>query len=109
MLGNEFFDVTVKPLTNEQQYLLVTHPSEGILQAQTKLESSMHFRPLSTSSNTHKKLTATVMVKHQKVYKTKMFNTNVNPEAAKLEAERVGIHWCSVRCYVATGAQTALL
>lgn len=91
MVGNEVFDVSLKDLQDQHQYLLVRHAAEGqnIFEAQCKLQEAMAFRPSSTASLTHKKLTATVLAKHQRVSRTIFHRTVENPERRKQEAERV--------------------
>eukprot|EP00158_Paraphelidium_tribonemae_P004969 Partr_v1_DN27078_c1_g3_i3_m29220 len=88
-VGNEMFDITSKDLSTENQFIYLLHPSQGLLQAETKLDTGIAFRPFSTSSMAHKKLTATVLARHKKVNKTKFIGAVGNPEAAKLEMERM--------------------
>jgi hypothetical protein len=69
------------------------HREKGALEAQTVLPAMMGFRPTSTSSLTHKKLTASVLAKHQRTFKTKIVHSFKDPEAAKREAEKVCFFW----------------
>ena len=76
-------------LDDQHQYLYLAHPRDKVFEGQVKLTTAMQFRPYSTASVTHKKLTASVLAKHQKVFKTKTYITTENPEQAKLRAEKV--------------------
>jgi len=89
MVGAELFDVSFQQLQEQYQYLFERQPQSSIMEAQVKFDQAMAFRPYSTASLTHKKLTATVLAKHQKVNRTKFIVTNENPEEAKKRAERV--------------------
>jgi RNA polymerase-associated protein LEO1 len=89
MLGQECFDVPVKSLQEQHQYLYLVHRAQGSFEAQKHMTAMMGFRPTSTSSRTHKKLTATVLAKHQRTFKTKIVHAYHDPEAAKREAEKV--------------------
>ena len=51
----------------------------------------MTFRPHTTHSLTHKKLTMAIANKHKKVQRTKMFTLDVDPEKLKQDAEKVCI------------------
>jgi RNA polymerase-associated protein LEO1 len=93
-VGSEIFDVSSKSLTMQHQYLFVRHAVGNVLQAEAKFEAALGFRPVNTSSLTHKKLTATVLAKHQKVNRTKFIGTVVNPEKAKIEMEKVLLYIC---------------
>ena len=91
MLGSEFFDVRCQSMEDQYQYLVALHPEQNVFQTQVKIEEKMAFRPFSTSSYTHKKLTASVLAKHQKVTRTKMHTTVIDPNRLKIEAEKVNL------------------
>jgi RNA polymerase-associated protein LEO1 len=91
-VGSEIFDVSRQKHHNKDdhnQFVCVLHPSEGMLSMEHVLEESISFRPVSTASSTHKKLTVSVKAQHQKVNKTKFIGSLANPEKSKLEMEKV--------------------
>lgn len=89
VVGSEVFDVTLDEHSMEKQHHYLFLRNAGIFTAERHLTKSMKFRPASTNSLTHKKLTASVLTKHQKVQRTKMFTMLKNPEEMKQQAEKV--------------------
>ena len=65
------------------------HPTEGFFKTQTRLTNLMSFRPSSTQSLTHKKLTMAIATKHMKTNKTKYLATAEDPEKMQQEAAKV--------------------
>ena len=89
VVGGEMFQIESKDISHDNQVLFNLHPADGLMVAEQKIKETVTFQPFSTSSRTHKKLTATVLAKHQKVNRTKFIGAVVNPEAAKLEMEKI--------------------
>lgn len=90
LLGSEYFDVNVKPMSNEEHHYLLAHQtSSGILESHLKFTNNMVFRPSDLKSDTHRNLTAQIADKHVKKTRTKMFMTEQDPELVKQEAEMV--------------------
>ncbi|KAG2184530.1 hypothetical protein INT43_000439 [Umbelopsis isabellina] len=88
LLGSEYFDVNVKPMSNEEHHYLLAHQtSSGILESHLKFTNNMVFRPSDLKSDTHRNLTAQIADKHVKKTRTKMFMTEQDPELVKQEAE----------------------
>ncbi|GAB5585984.1 Paf1 complex component [Umbelopsis nana] len=88
VLGSEYFDVNVKPMSNEEHHYLLAHQtSSGILESHLKFTNNMSFRPSDLKSDTHRNLTAQIADKHVRKTRTKMFMTEQDPERVKQEAE----------------------
>lgn len=95
VLGSEYFDVNVKPMTNEENHYLLAHQtSSGILESHLKFTNNMTFRPSDLKSDTHRNLTAQIADKHVRKTRTKMFMTEQDPERVKQEAEMVRYATC---------------
>ncbi len=62
LIGNELFEVATVDIQNAHQYLLLSHQAEGLFQTQAKFSKSVSFRPHSTQSAIHKKLTKVMYV-----------------------------------------------
>ncbi|KAI8923352.1 Leo1-like protein-domain-containing protein [Entophlyctis helioformis] len=88
LLGDELFEVAENDLPDQHQYLAVDHPREGFLQTRAKFNRVMSFRPHSTQSLTHKKLTMAIASKHKKIGRTKLFTTTEDPEKQKAQYEK---------------------
>ena len=88
-LGKECFDVESRPLVQEHAYVYAHHKEDGFLQCHGKLHEKITFRPTSTQSVVHKKLTAAIVEKHQKEKKIKMVVTKKDPERMKMEMENI--------------------
>jgi RNA polymerase-associated protein LEO1 len=87
-VGEEFFEGT---FSNQEsfRYILARQKEGNVLQVCGKVKNGLLFRPSGTKSRTHIKLTASVLEKHQKILKTKQYQSNVNPELAKLEVAKL--------------------
>ncbi|KAJ3089620.1 Paf1 complex component [Quaeritorhiza haematococci] len=88
LLGEELFEVSVNQMEEAHQYLVVQHKEEGFLQTQARFNRMMTFRPHSTNSITHKKLTMAIANKHRKFGRTKLFATTVDPEKLIMDIEK---------------------
>jgi RNA polymerase-associated protein LEO1 len=62
LLGDELFEVATQDLKDQHQYLLLSHPKEGLFQTHARFMKSATFRPHNTQSLTHKKLTLAMYV-----------------------------------------------
>lgn len=94
LVGEELFDVATSSLDSRHAYLLSQHGQEACFRNQCRLQNLMTFRPSSTQSLTHKKLTLAIATKHTKSSRAKMYSLLENPEnvakeAAKAEQERL--------------------
>lgn len=69
-LGNEVFDVFKMPIQGEQNHLFVQQGTG--LQAQAVFKNKLSFRPHSTSSQTHRKMTMSIAERMAKAQKIKM-------------------------------------
>lgn len=58
LLGEELFEVNINHAKDQHQYLVLSHPREALLQTHARFNKIVSFRPHSTQSLTHKKLTA---------------------------------------------------
>jgi hypothetical protein len=83
------FDVVISKQEQEFQYLVATHPGQGVFQTQARFKEHMAFRPSGLQSQMHKKLTASIAAKHKKEAKTRLTEVDIDPEKAKEEAEKV--------------------
>lgn len=88
MIGDELFEANVNDVSKSQFNLLQYHQAQGCFQTSTKFKKSMSFRPHSTSSVTHKKLTRAIAKKHAKIDKTKTLITKEDPDKARSELEK---------------------
>jgi RNA polymerase-associated protein LEO1 len=88
-LGKECFDMESRSLGQEHVYVYAHHKKDGLIQCQGKFQERITFRPTSTQSEAHKKLTAAIVEKHQKEKKIKMVVTKKDPEKMKLEMEHL--------------------
>lgn len=88
MIGDELFEANVNDVSKSQFTLLQYHQTQGCFQTSTKFKKSMSFRPHSTSSSTHKKLTRAIAKKHAKIDKTKTLITKEDPDKARSELEK---------------------
>ncbi|XP_065684113.1 RNA polymerase-associated protein LEO1 [Hydra vulgaris] len=81
-LGNEIFDVFKMPVTGEQNHLFVQQGTG--LQAQAVFKKKLIFRPHSTASQTHKKMTMSIADRMSKAQKIKMMPaTELDPESQR--------------------------
>lgn len=62
LIGEELFEVATVNIQDAHQYLLLSHENEGLFQTQAKFSKSVSFRPHSTQSAIHKKLTKVMYV-----------------------------------------------
>ena len=62
LIGEELFEVATVNIQDAHQYLLLSHQNEGLFQTQAKFSKSVSFRPHSTQSAIHKKLTKVMYV-----------------------------------------------
>uniref|UniRef100_A0A060T3C4 ARAD1C39446p n=1 Tax=Blastobotrys adeninivorans TaxID=409370 RepID=A0A060T3C4_BLAAD len=85
-LGTEMFDAILKP--SEDTFAVRSHPTNELLQTYALLEQQMSFIPTSTSSHTHKRLTADLAKRQLKGASVKSFVTTDDPEKIKREAEK---------------------
>lgn len=76
-------------MENEQQYLVAQYALDGYFHSQSRFHKQMTFRPHSTNSITHKKLTQAIANKHKKEMKTKTFTPEVHPETDLIAVEKV--------------------
>lgn len=82
-LGNEVFDVFKMPIQGEQNHLFVQQGTG--LQAQAVFKNKLTFRPQSTSSQTHRKMTMSIAERMSKTQKIKMMPaTEHDPETQRL-------------------------
>lgn len=88
MIGDELFEANVNDVSKSQFNLLQYHQAQGCFQTITKFKKSMSFRPHSTSSSTHKKLTRAIAKKHAKIDKTKTLITKEDPDKIRSELEK---------------------
>jgi RNA polymerase-associated protein LEO1 len=89
LLGEEMFEVSVKNMQNDHQYLVALHEKESAMHVQTHFSNMMMFAPLGTNSMTHRKLTMAIANKHKKHVRTKVYAKLHDPELLKREAEKV--------------------
>ncbi|CAL2040446.1 unnamed protein product [Caenorhabditis brenneri] len=87
-LGSEIFDVTLMPLNeNNLPHLYVKHSS--IMSAQSVLSHRMNFRPHSTDSQTHRKVTLNMADRSRKNAQVKVMDAvGQNPEITRRENAR---------------------
>ena len=88
MIGDELFEANINDISKSQFTLLQYHQAQGCFQTVTKFKKNMSFRPHSTSSLTHKKLTRAIAKKHAKTDKTKTLITKEDPDKARNELEK---------------------
>ncbi|KAJ3413592.1 hypothetical protein HDV05_007817 [Chytridiales sp. JEL 0842] len=88
-LGDEMFDVAVKSMHQDHQYLAALHEKESAMQIQTHFSNMMMFKPVGTNSLTHRKLTMAIARKHKKDVRTKVYAKLHDPEQLKKEAEKL--------------------
>ncbi|ORY04745.1 Leo1-domain-containing protein [Basidiobolus meristosporus CBS 931.73] len=87
LLGEELFDINTKSMDHDNQYVIVHHPVEGLLETQIRYTDTMAFRPASVAGATQRKMVMAIAGKHRKVQKAKMFITTTDPEKHKQELE----------------------
>ncbi|KAJ1995003.1 Paf1 complex component [Dimargaris cristalligena] len=87
VLGSEFFDVIVKPVDNPYCLLTTLPAQDDIQQGCCQVSHTASFRPSSTTSLTHKKLSKSIADRHRKKTRTKLYNTTKDPELLKRELE----------------------
>ncbi|CAP26298.2 Protein CBG06074 [Caenorhabditis briggsae] len=87
-LGNEIFDVTLMPLNvNNLPHLYVSQPN--MMSAQHVLTHRMNFRPHSTDSQTHRKVTLNMADRSRKNAQVKVMDSvGQNPEIVRRENAR---------------------
>ncbi|KAI9190759.1 Leo1-like protein-domain-containing protein [Polychytrium aggregatum] len=79
LLGEEMFDVDIKNIENEHQYLVAKLDDPDILQTQARFGSMMTLKPTSMGASTHRKLTMAVANKHKKEGRIKFSTAGVAP------------------------------
>ncbi len=89
LVGDELFDVSSNSLADQHLYLISNHPREQVFRAQARLENLMTFRPQSTNSSTHKKLTQSIAAKMGKSTRTKLMANFEDPEKRQMDAAKV--------------------
>jgi RNA polymerase-associated protein LEO1 len=57
LIGEEFYEVAVNDMSKQHQYLLMSHEGQGVFQSLLHFDKYITFRPHSTLSLAHKKLT----------------------------------------------------
>ena len=57
LIGQELFQVAVHDNSKQHSYLVLSHPKEKLFQMHARFLKTATFRPHSTTSLTHKKLT----------------------------------------------------
>eukprot|EP00112_Aurelia_sp_Birch-Aquarium-sp1_P007484 Seg1816.10 transcript_id=Seg1816.10/GoldUCD/mRNA.D3Y31 product="RNA polymerase-associated protein LEO1" protein_id=Seg1816.10/GoldUCD/D3Y31 len=83
-LGNEIFDIFKMPIEGLQNHLFVQQGTG--LQAKTVFKEKLTFRPYSTKSQTHLKMTMSIADKVSKAQKIRLIPvTERDPEAARRE------------------------
>ncbi|XP_065053501.1 RNA polymerase-associated protein LEO1-like [Rhopilema esculentum] len=83
-LGNEIFDIFKMPIEGLQNHLFVQQGTG--LQAKAVFKEKLTFRPYSTRSQTHLKMTMSIADKVSKAQKIKLISvTERDPEAARRE------------------------
>ncbi|KAK9761153.1 Paf1 complex component, partial [Basidiobolus ranarum] len=87
LLGEELFDINTKSMDHDNQYVIVHHPVEGLLETQIRYTDTMAFRPSSVAGATQRKMVMAIAGKHKKVQRAKMFITTTDPEKQKQELE----------------------
>ncbi|KAH6581987.1 hypothetical protein BASA61_008734 [Batrachochytrium salamandrivorans] len=88
LLGEELFEVAVTSLRDQHHYLALQHSQENYVQNRARFSKAMSFRPYSTQSLTHKKVTMAIVNMHTKQSRTKLISTTEDPEKAKLQVEK---------------------
>ncbi|RKO88212.1 Leo1-like protein-domain-containing protein [Blyttiomyces helicus] len=94
LVGREFFQMNTATAP-PRQTLVVSHPSEAVLQTQAVLTQNLNFSLYDTNQATHKKLTMAIAQKHRKSTRTVFYEARgsdrklIDPELEKLEMEKM--------------------
>ncbi|KAJ3215929.1 Paf1 complex component [Dinochytrium kinnereticum] len=88
LLGEELFEVSIKKMNQDHQYLVALHEKEAVMHTCSRFTNMMMFAPASTSSAIHRKLTMSIRNRHQKSKRAKLFSKIQDPEALRREAEK---------------------
>ncbi|KAJ3107488.1 hypothetical protein HDU97_004084 [Phlyctochytrium planicorne] len=96
LLGDELFEVGIRKMNHEHQYLVALHEKEAVMQTCSRLTNMMMLAPASTSSAIHRKLTSSIRNRHQKNTRTKIYAKLEDPEKLRREEEKVWVYYGAV-------------
>ncbi|KAG9303645.1 hypothetical protein G9A89_018542 [Geosiphon pyriformis] len=92
LLGEEIFDITFTSVADGHEYLMCNHDitkEDSSMEIQSKLTDKMSFRPFSTTGKTHRKVRESIASRHIKQVRTKLVETDQDPELLKREMEKL--------------------
>ncbi|KAF4524501.1 hypothetical protein B566_EDAN011512 [Ephemera danica] len=91
-LGSEIFDIYKQPLQGDHNHLFIRQGTG--LQGQAVFRTKLGFRPHSTESFTHRKMTLSLADRSQKVAAIKVLSTvGKDPDQHREEMIKVGLHF----------------